>query len=60
VLTEPFAKRQFCNFNGVDRLRRNKASHWKRADGKMDGAEETRFAIVSIVCFFLLDANGEL
>jgi demethylmenaquinone methyltransferase/2-methoxy-6-polyprenyl-1,4-benzoquinol methylase len=35
---KPFAKLQFCKFNGVDRLRRNKAGRSKGADGEMEGA----------------------
>jgi len=39
-LIEPVAKLQFCNFNGVDGLRRNKAGRGFGADGGMEGADK--------------------
>jgi hypothetical protein len=36
---EPVAKRQFCNFNGADRLRRNKDGRSEKAGGEMEGGE---------------------
>jgi hypothetical protein len=36
---EPVAKRQFCNFNGVDRLCQNEAGRYFGAGGEMEGAD---------------------
>ncbi|MDR2697316.1 MAG: hypothetical protein LBB40_02440 [Holophagales bacterium] len=35
----PVAKRQFCNFNGVDRLCQNEAGRYFGAEGEMGGAD---------------------
>jgi hypothetical protein len=37
---EPVAKRQFCDFNGVDRLCQNEAGRDFGADGEIEGADK--------------------
>jgi hypothetical protein len=44
---EPVAKRRFCNFNGVDRLRLNGAGRDTGADGAEGAGQKRSFAIAS-------------